>query len=219
MAQGLDLELFAAQTLGKSYGNPEPTLWEGKGTYVGECVSYIRQKLSAVEGVLIGSLGNAVDWANDKAKAKLATLGYAWKPGDTAFKDGDILVWGDDDGNWTGKAGHISLWYQGKLLNQNFNGSKRVSKNNFFPAGYLGRYTKKGDIMVSDQDIINLYNGVLATNPSEQEIANYRGKSFAFVFNDIYLFAIKTKRDYIAFKAQTTEKDEYELATVYVKKK
>lgn len=137
----ISLDSFKSQTMGKTYGNPPPTLEVKRGTYQGQCVSYVRQWLSAGLNTNWGAVGNAVDYANKANQARFKTLGFTWKT-DKSFKDGDILVWGNDKGNWTGPAGHIAIWYKDKILNQNYGGSLKVSLNTFFEPGYLGRYTK-----------------------------------------------------------------------------
>lgn len=189
MAQGLDIELFAAQTLGGTYGNPEPTLLRNRGTYQGQCVSYERQRLSAMDGVNWGAVGDAVSYANSANKARYKSIGYAWKPGDTSFKDGDVLVWGDDAGSWTGKEGHISTWYNGKLLNQNFGGSLKVTQNNFFPAGYLGRYTKQqGEEMAkpNQQQVNDSFVRFTGNAPSNQaQIDYYLNRDISVLYLDL----------------------------------
>ena len=174
MAQGLDIELFAAQTLGGTYGNPEPTLLRNRGTYQGQCVSFERQRLSAIDGVNWGAVGDAVSYANAANQARYKSIGYTWKPGDTSFKEGDVLVWGDDSGSWTGKEGHISTWFNGKLLNQNFGGSLKVTQNNFFPAGYLGRYTKERgtEMPLTAQQQDKLLKMGLMREPTQAELNN-----------------------------------------------
>lgn len=74
----------------------------------------------------------------------------------------------------------------------------------------------KGDDVadiVNDQDIINFYNGLTKIQPSEKEIAAYRGKTFRHVFTDVYLWAIQNKRDYMTAWAiaQTQPKDHTQI--------
>jgi len=197
MAQGLDIALFAAQTLGGTYGNPEPTLLRNRGTYQGQCVSFERQRLSAIEGVNWGSVGNAVDYANASNQARYKAIGYTWKPGDTSFKDGDVLVWGDDAGSWTGKEGHISTWFNGKLLNQNFGGSLKVTQNNFFPAGYLGRYTKEGEKPVAKPSLDKVKEAfsLAGATPNAGQLSYYQSNDISVLNNDALYGATKPTAD------------------------
>lgn len=142
---------FANQTLGGTYGNPPPVLVRNQGTFQGQCVSLERQALASIDGVNWGPVGNAVDYANPTNQARYASIGYTWKAKDTNFQEGDVLVYGDDAGSFTGPAGHIARWYQGRLLNQNYGGSLKVTQNSFFTAGYLGRYTKGGSMFTEEQ--------------------------------------------------------------------
>lgn len=126
----MTLEQFKNETLNKSYGNPKTN------TYVGECVSYVRQYMEQVLGIKTAVWGNAVDyWTNPQV------LQYFNKV--SSPKDGDIVVYGDDPGNWTGPAGHIAIYYKGQLLNQNYNNSRKVTINPMFSPGRLGYLRKK----------------------------------------------------------------------------
>jgi len=124
----LSLEQFKNKTMGGSYGNP------GTGTYKGQCVSYVRMYMEEVQGVKTRIAGNAVDyWYNSWVLSLYDRVPKGQE------RNGDILVWGNDNGNWTGSAGHIAIRYNpGVMLNQNYGNSLKVSINGFFAPGYLG---------------------------------------------------------------------------------
>jgi hypothetical protein len=86
--------------------------------------------------------GNAVDyWTNPNV---LALFDKVSNP-----QDGDIGVYGNDAGNWTGPEGHIFIRYGGQMLNQNYNGSLKVSINPIFAPGFLGYLRVKGATMAN----------------------------------------------------------------------
>lgn len=80
------------QTIGKSFGNPPPLLVPNSGTYIGECVSFARQGLSALNGINLGAIGNAIDYASPSNQLKFQSAGMRWMPGNTNLLDGDLLV-------------------------------------------------------------------------------------------------------------------------------
>lgn len=163
-------------------------------TYSGECVSLIRQILLQVHGVDFGAIGHAVAYANTANQARLATLGFVWKA-DTNFQDGDILVWGDDAGSWTGVYGHISSFYQGKLYNQNYGGNGKISFNNFFPQGYLGRYTK-GDDMTTRETLEKIWAGFLDRPPMDSEYKEFVGRPLESILHTAWASPeFKTRMD------------------------
>ena len=139
MALGFSLEDFKNQTLGRSYGNPPPVLTPNQGTYIGQCVSYIRQYIQAVLGLPDQRVGNAITYWNS------AYMNQYFDKVSGPLKDGDIMIWGNDPGSWTGPEGHIAISYGGKLLQQNGgNAPLKVSIGSSFSPGYLGAYRIKG---------------------------------------------------------------------------
>lgn len=64
---------------------------------------------------------------------------------------------------------------------------------------------KGGEEMVNEQDVINIYNSTAGVEPSKQEVKNYvnSGKSYREIHNEVYLWAIKNKKDYLAYKSET----------------
>jgi len=165
MAIGLDLDSFAAQTLGGTYGTPPPVMERNKGTFKGQCASYCRQYCEAVLAIKSEVWGNAVDWwTNPKVLALFDRIPKGKE------RDGDIAVWGDDPGSFTGKEGHDGIWYKGRILNQNYNGSLKVSINDFFPQGYLGALRLKGDTMLDGEGAKEVYRATLHREPENDQV-------------------------------------------------
>jgi hypothetical protein len=143
MALGITLESFknesmAQVSVSKYTADPQLNSWKDGG-FLGECVSEVNQYCWRVLNVPAGSWGHAVDWWTNSN-----VLEYFDQVKDGSRQDGDILVWGDDKGSWTGQYGHIAISYKGKLLNQNWGNSRKVSINDFFSDGYLGALRLKG---------------------------------------------------------------------------
>ncbi len=112
------------------------SLANSQGGYEGECVSLISRALEEVHGVDHGAWGNAVDYQSggsggDKMKAN----GFTWHT-DQKFENGDILVWGD--GAHTTAYGHIGIYYEGQVWQQNFNGDRTLQPYDGEIDAYLG---------------------------------------------------------------------------------
>ena len=183
---GLTLEEFKVQTLNNTYGNPPPVLVPNRGTYQGQCVSYDRQYCEAVLNIQTGAWGNAIDWWNNPKVLQY----FDQITGEQNRRDGDILVWGDDPGTWTGEYGHIGIAYGGKILNQNFANSLKVSVNNFFSPGYLGALRLKGGNMPDTETILrSALNAALKANEVLQSALNVERKN-----NDILQSALNAER-------------------------
>lgn len=160
----ITLEQFKNQTLGGSYGNP------GTGTFKGQCVSYVRQYMELVLGIKTIVNGHASNYYNSAFMAQ-----YFDKVSDR--QDGDILCWGDDPGNWTGKEGHIAISYGGRILNQNFGGSLKVTINDFFPQGYQGALRlKRSEEMATERGVNIVTRLRLGRAPNAVELAGWVGK-------------------------------------------
>lgn len=120
---------FVVNNSGKGLAN-------AAGTYRGECVSLVSQYLLQVYGIRTGAWGNAVDYrAGGSAGRRLASLGFTWRT-DRAFRNGDILVWGN------GTYGHVAVWYNGKIFDQNYAGRRTAALDPFFSSGYLGYWRR-----------------------------------------------------------------------------
>lgn len=126
------LEQFKNDTLGGRFGVPGTSNTNlGDPAYAGQCVSYVRLYMEEVLGIKTAVWGHAVNyWTHASV---LAHFDKVQTP-----QDGDIVVWGDDPGNWTTEYGHIAIWYKGQILNQNFGGNLKVTINSHFTQGLLG---------------------------------------------------------------------------------
>lgn len=85
----------------------------------GECVALIKDYLDEFYGLNADGWGNAVEYAYGRGKGgtELDARDFTWRT-DTRFQDGDIIVY-QQGGYNTSPAGHIGIWYQGKLYDQN----------------------------------------------------------------------------------------------------
>lgn len=131
------LATFIANTRGKTLANQQ-------GTYAGECVSLFSQYMGQVWGIKTGAWGNAVDYRyGGSGGQQLSARGWAWYT-DQSFKDGDILVWGPSKAAGTGAAGHIGIWANGKVYDQNdarHSPARTANYSSFWSSGYLGYWT------------------------------------------------------------------------------
>lgn len=128
---------FYSQTLNRTYGTPPPILQPNQGTYRGQCVSYARQYMEAVDGVKSASIGNAKDyWDNPYM---LQFYDQFKSP-----QEGDLVVF---DSSYGGGYGHIGVVYQGRLLSQNFTKPLVVTLDPLPARGILGYLRRKGGEM------------------------------------------------------------------------
>jgi len=118
------------------------------GTYPGQCVSLVSRYLLEDFGITSGAWGNAVDYrAGGLGGNQLQTRSFNWHT-DTAFQNGDILVYGEGPNHDPGINGHIGIWYNGRIFDQNDGRGARTYDPNtqtysvgfasFFSSGYLG---------------------------------------------------------------------------------
>ena len=121
------------------------TLANIQGTYPGECVSLVSQFLSQVWGITTGAWGNAIDYrAGGSGGNRLAARGFVWSTSQ-AFRNGDILVWGPNAAAGTGSAGHIGIWFNGKVYDQNdarHTPARTANSSPFWSGGFLGRWRR-----------------------------------------------------------------------------
>lgn len=86
--------------------------------------------------VVCGVRAEGADYrAGGSAGRRLAGLGFTWRT-DRAFRNGDILVWGN------GRYGHVAVWYNGKIFDQNHAGRRTAALDPFFSSGYLGYWRR-----------------------------------------------------------------------------
>lgn len=118
---------------GSSVGKPFPPY-----DYKGECVSFVLRYMREVDGVPVNApIGHAAQIPyNSFFKQHYSKV--------SSRKIGDLMFWGNDDGNWTGPAGHTAIYDgNGKMYNQNWNGDKKVSTRSVFSPGFIGYYRPK----------------------------------------------------------------------------
>lgn len=125
---------FVSRTRGKTVANAQ-------GTYPGECVSLVSQFLLQVKGIRTGAWGNAIDYRSGGTGGRqLQSRGLRWHT-DRHFADGDLIVWQASATAGTGAAGHVGIWYGGKVFDQNdgrHSPARTANYSAFFPGGYLG---------------------------------------------------------------------------------
>lgn len=121
--------------------------WNNDG-YLYQCVDLVQDYLDKVYGINSQAWGNAVNWANGRGTggAQLANRQWAWSADQntSTFRNGDILVWEQNYGAGTGAAGHIGIWYNGRVYDQNDARHRPADTANYsswFSGGYLGRWT------------------------------------------------------------------------------
>ena len=121
------------------------TLANAQGTYPGECVSLVSQFLKQVWGITTGAWGNAIDYRSGGTGGnQLASRGFSWSASQS-FKNGDVLVWGPSAAAGTGAYGHIGIWYNGKVYDQNdarHSPARTANSSTFWSGGFLGRWRK-----------------------------------------------------------------------------
>jgi hypothetical protein len=135
---------FVTNTRGRSIANPD-------GSYLGECVSLVRQYLEQVHNIRTGAWGNAIDYRLGASGGnQLAARGFTWHT-DRNFQDGDILVFGQNSQAATGVFGHIGIWHNGQLYDQNNGWRANPRTANYSPysssgigAGLLGYWRPPG---------------------------------------------------------------------------
>ena len=111
-------------------------LKNSKGGYQGECVSLIPEFFEDPHGVDHDAWGNAIDYQNGGIGGqKMAANGFSWNT-DHNFENGDILVWGD--GAQTSSYGHIGIYYEGQVWQQNFDGDRTLHTYDGLIDAYIG---------------------------------------------------------------------------------
>ncbi|MBL7490366.1 hypothetical protein I6A60_11415 [Frankia sp. AgB1.9] len=90
-----------------------------------QCVTLVVHYLSEVYGISLTQWNASTYQQGQKSGAVLANNGWTWHQGAGAYQQGDILVW-----SWTkvaGDAGHVAIWYNGKLYEQNAHTTPGIS--------------------------------------------------------------------------------------------
>lgn len=132
------MDKFVAANKGKTLAN----IW---GYSPGECVSLVHQYLNQRYKVQITGYNDATNYRPGfDAGNQLKRAGFKWHT-DKNFKNGDIVVW--YGGGALSAQGHIGLWYQGKIFDQNNMNSdgtwrRYAGFSKFFTANYAGYWRK-----------------------------------------------------------------------------
>lgn len=131
----ITVDQFVAKTMGQELSNAQ-------GTFKGECVSLVSQYLLQVYGITTGQWGNAVDYRSGGSGGNhLAANGFTWST-NQSFVNGDILVWEYNPGFAYTAAGHIAVWYNGKIYDQNNAGRRTAGLAPYSPLGFVGHWRK-----------------------------------------------------------------------------
>lgn len=109
IAKAPPLALRVAKFVNDNHGN---TVGDG------ECVALVKEFLR-IHGVVADAWGHAVNyaWRRGTGGTELENRKFKWHT-DTKFQDGDIIVY-EQGGYNLSSAGHIGIWFQGKLYDQN----------------------------------------------------------------------------------------------------
>lgn len=215
--------------IGTSIGKPFPPY-----DYIGECVSYWLQKAVKVDAAPFNApLGHAAQIPSNPT-----FLQYYEKIPDSERKVGDAMFWGD--GSMTGPEGHVAIYDGGEyMMNQNYNGSRVISRNNIFTSAFMGYYRIKGEDMtaIADKTILTkLWVGYANQYPAPDSYLDYWNGTQMGVPNDvldwlekqpIHTELIRKASEYdglvdenVKLKEELAMQDgDFEEATVYVKKK
>ena len=108
-------------------------------------MSLVSQYLLQVWGITSGKWGDAIAYRSGGTGGnQLASRGFTWST-NQSFKNGDITVW--QQGAFAlGAEGHIGIYYNGQLYDQNNGGRANPSTADYSGAvrtsGYLGRWSK-----------------------------------------------------------------------------
>lgn len=100
-----------------------------------QCVTLIVHYLSEVYGVGITQWNASTYQPGESSGNVMAANGWQWHAGKGNFQQGDVLVWSYTPAG--GSAGHIAIWYNGQLYEQNAHSSPGISLD---PWSYLANY-------------------------------------------------------------------------------
>lgn len=123
------LDSFVAEVAGQQVGD-------------GQCVALVRKYLGDVYGVTDGVWGDAYAYGKGGAAGNhLESRGFSWHP-DQDFANGDILVWRQDPRFAGLSYGHVAIWYDGRIFDQNYNGRLTAGSDPFSDYGYEGYWRR-----------------------------------------------------------------------------
>ena len=108
----------------------------------GQCVTLVKKYLSEVHGITAGGWGDAIAYRKGGSGGnQLESRGFTWHT-DQNFKKGDILVWEQNPRFAYLPQGHMAIWYNGKIYDQNYAGRLTAGSDPFSGYGYLGYWRK-----------------------------------------------------------------------------
>ncbi|MEE6175509.1 hypothetical protein [Mycobacterium sp. 050134] len=108
----------------------------------GQCVALVRKYLGDVYGITDGGWGDAYAYGKGGTGGnRLESRGFDWHP-DQGFANGDILVWRQDPRFAGLSYGHVAIWYNGRIFDQNYNGRLTAGSDPFSDYGYDGFWRK-----------------------------------------------------------------------------
>ena len=135
MLSSVSVSTFIVQNTGVVLANQQ-------GAYAGECVSAISQYLGQVYGITTGHWGNAIDYQQGgSGGAQMSANGFTWSTSQS-FANGDVVVWRQNSATGVGSYGHIGIWYNGKIYDQNWGGRRYLGAHDFFGGGFVGKWRR-----------------------------------------------------------------------------
>ncbi|SRR6266542_22024 len=162
---------------GSSVAKPFPPF-----DFAGECVSYTLTKAVEVDGVPFAApLGDA-------AQIPLHPTFRQYYQQVALPIPGDLMFWGDDSGTWTGPEGHTALYdAPGLMMNQNFNGSRVVSKNAIFTPGFIGYFRVKEEQVSKPtyDEVLSQFRTFIGQDPTEQQQNYYVARDWGTLNGDL----------------------------------
>lgn len=110
--------------------------WDGANR--GECVALVSKFLANVHGIKVTSGADAWKYqAGGIAGQTIRNSGMTWHT-DRNFRNGDILVWGASLGGY----GHVAIWNNGKIYDQNYAGRRTAAHDPYFSSSLVGYWRK-----------------------------------------------------------------------------
>lgn len=103
-----------------------------------QCVTLIVHYLKDVYDVSITQWDASTYQPGQKSGTVMAASGWSWHQGTGDFQQGDVLVWSYTDAGLA--AGHIAIWYDGQLYEQNAHANPAISLDPWHTFGTLAGY-------------------------------------------------------------------------------
>lgn len=104
----------------------------------GQCVALVKKYLADVYGITDAGWGDAIAYKKGGTGGnQLESRGFSWHA-DQNFTNGDILVWSPA----SSPQGHVAIWYDGKVFDQNYDGRLTAGSDPFSAYGYEGYWRR-----------------------------------------------------------------------------